>query len=166
MIEARLVQQRRREVDDLEAGVWLELSSAMARCWARTNGGAGNTVPRAARRCGRPRTSPRGGREPRAGAAVRAAETGAAETDLRAARIERLLDFVAGAGGASAEAWTKAVVTLRLGMDLPLWGGSETRGTRGRAVVARRRTRRRARRAALGPLRLQRLVYEGPFRRN
>ncbi|MBI5171074.1 MAG: TolC family protein [Candidatus Eisenbacteria bacterium] len=93
--------------------------------------------------------------------AVRAAETGAAEAELRAARIERLPDFVAGAGVGFRGSMDK-VVTLRLGMDLPLWGGSETRA-KARVAEQQLLAARAAERGALLSARSDytRLVHEG-----
>ena len=52
--------------------------------------------------------------------AVRRAEVQAAERRLRVARLERRPDFLAGAG-VGFRGGKDPVVTLRLGMDLPLW---------------------------------------------
>jgi cobalt-zinc-cadmium efflux system outer membrane protein len=52
--------------------------------------------------------------------AVRRAEVQAAERRLRVARLERRPDFLAGAGVGFRDG-RDPVVTLRLGMDLPLW---------------------------------------------
>jgi cobalt-zinc-cadmium efflux system outer membrane protein len=52
--------------------------------------------------------------------AIRRAEVRAAERRLRVARLERRPDFLAGAG-VGFRGGKDPVVTLRLGMDLPLW---------------------------------------------
>lgn len=93
--------------------------------------------------------------------ALREAEAGAAEAELRAARMERLPDFVAGAGVGFRGSMDK-VVTLRLGMDLPLWGGSETRA-KARVAEQQLLAARAAERGALLSARsdYSRLVLEG-----
>ena len=126
MIEARLVQQRLAvRLEDLQAeyaGVTSALYPLLGTD-ARENLNTVSSLPQvpssevfAAHRDSR--------RTPEQ--IVRSAETGAAEAELGAARRERLPDFVAGAGVGFRGSMDQ-VVTLRLGMDLPLWGGSETR---------------------------------------
>ena len=58
--------------------------------------------------------------------AVRHAESRSAEAQWQAVRLERLPDLVAGAG-VGFRGSHDPVVTLRLGLDLPLWGGGEKR---------------------------------------
>lgn len=161
MIEARLALHRiDARLDDLEAE-WAGVSSAMARLLG-TDG-----QPELARDPELPAVPSSEDFAARRDAsrapelAVRAAETGAAEAELRAARMERLPDFVAGAGVGFRGSMDK-VVTLRLGMDLPLWGGSETRA-KARVAEQQLLAARAAERGALLSARsdYQRLLQEG-----
>lgn len=161
MIQARLAQSRLDvRLDDLQAeSVGVEL--ALVRLLGEERGGpVGDVISLpltpssedfAARRD--PSRAPE--------LAVRAAETNAAEAELRAAHLDRLPDFVAGAG-VGFRGGMDEVVTLRLGMDLPLWGGSETRA---KARVAEQQwlAARAAERGALLSARsdYERLLHEG-----
>lgn len=93
--------------------------------------------------------------------AVRAAQTQAAEAQLRSARAERLPDLVAGAG-VGLRGTRERVVTLRLGLDLPLWGGVEKRAMARAAeqdVVAARAAERVA--LASGSSQMAQLLADG-----
>ena len=161
MIEARLVQHRLDvRLDDLEAE-WAGVSSAMARLLGADERPELALVPELPAVAASEDFAARRDASRAPELAVRAAETGAAEAELRAARIERLPDFVAGAGVGFRGSMDK-VVTLRLGMDLPLWGGSETRA-KARVAEQQLLAARAAERGALLSARsdYERLVYEG-----
>lgn len=95
--------------------------------------------------------------------AVRRAEVQSAERRLRVARLERRPDFLAGAG-VGFRGDKRPVVTLRLGMDLPLWS-AQNQGPLSRAAGQDLEASRQALRDAEAVARAEAARLEADWRR-